>query len=356
MNDNEVVTFDTNSGELGNSELVAKTDLDGVLFNKNFDTHYPHVNILNIFNERAWRKGLNTIYGGSSWQKPPGTVRQDILNHIKPKRWINSSHYMFAFFDEGYMEILTSDDITIQFYAYDYATILKWYALMDEKFVRAKTLTTAKWYYRDSRGDLVNMPIHLSAKKVADSYYPYLKTKPITKYFDQFLESEANVLICIGPPGTGKTNFIKHMLNYKNSDACITYDQDIMKADQYFIEFMTDDDSTYCVFEDADTFLSSRNDGNDIMHKFLNLSDGLVSSKNKKFIFSTNLPSISAIDEALLRPGRCFDVINFRPLTKDEAVLACKDIGTTVPEGMSEYPLTSLFNQYNNSTKQKVGF
>jgi ATP-dependent 26S proteasome regulatory subunit len=48
-----------------------------------------------------------------------------------------------------------------------------------------------------------------------------------------------------------------------------------------------------------------------MMHRFLNVGDGLVTTKGKKLIFSTNLPSIRDVDSALVRPGRCFDILNF---------------------------------------------
>jgi len=73
------------------------------------------------------------------------------------------------------------------------------------------------------------------------------------------------------------------------------------------------------VLEDADSFLSSRSkSGNTVMHKFLNVGDGLLSTRGKKIVFSTNLPSTRDIDDALLRVGRCFDVLKFRGLTEQE--------------------------------------
>jgi ATP-dependent 26S proteasome regulatory subunit len=56
-----------------------------------------------------------------------------------------------------------------------------------------------------------------------------------------------------------------------------------------------------------------------MMHRFLNVGDGLVTTKGKKMIFSTNLPSIRDIDSALVRPGRCFDIVTFAPLEVSEA-------------------------------------
>jgi hypothetical protein len=35
-------------------------------------------------------------------------------------------------------------------------------------------------------------------------------------------------------------------------------------------------------------------------------------------VFTTNVPNAGAIDEALLRPGRCFAAVNVRRLTREE--------------------------------------
>jgi SpoVK/Ycf46/Vps4 family AAA+-type ATPase len=55
------------------------------------------------------------------------------------------------------------------------------------------------------------------------------------------------------------------------------------------------------------------------MRQFLTLSDGIIRDPGKKLIFSTNLPNIRDIDDALLRPGRCYDWIATRALSLEEA-------------------------------------
>ncbi len=50
--------------------------------------------------------------------------------------------------------------------------------------------------------------------------------------------------------------------------------------------------------------MKPRAGGNQRLHRFLNIADGIASAHGKKIIFSTNLPNIHDIDEALVRPGR----------------------------------------------------
>jgi ATP-dependent 26S proteasome regulatory subunit len=103
------------------------------------------------------------------------------------------------------------------------------------------------------------------------------------------------------------------------------------------------------VIEDSDTFLRARTDGNTMMHRFLNVGDGLVTTKGKKLIFSTNLPSTKDIDPALIRPGRCFDVLNFNLLNKEQAKVLAKKVGSSLPEkdkdGANEYSIAEIYNQ-----------
>ena len=95
--------------------------------------------------------------------------------------------------------------------------------------------------------------------------------------------------------------------------------------------------------EDADLLLTSReDDGNKLISRFLNVSDGLIRVKNKKMIFTTNISDFSKIDHAIIRPGRCYDFMHCRPLTALEARAAAAVAGVSDP-GKS-VSLAELFN------------
>lgn len=173
-----------------------------------------------------------------------------------------------------------------------------------------------------------SISLPLNYKKAYPSFYPWLE-KPIEQYFNEYLESDACVLILIGPPGTGKTTFLKNLIDHTKSSALLTYDPKILSNDYFFSRFLSGDQSLL-IMEDADNFLAARDDGNDLMHRLLNVSDGIVSLKGKKMIFSTNLPNISSIDSALIRPGRCFDVMDFRRLTGKEANAVMDEVGMSL--------------------------
>ncbi len=73
------------------------------------------------------------------------------------------------------------------------------------------------------------------------------------------------------------------------------------------------------MIEDADHLLKPRYDGNEHVHRFLTIADGVVRSQGRKIIFSTNLPNVGDLDDALIRLGRCFARVYARELAEAEA-------------------------------------
>lgn len=227
-------------------------------------------------------------------------------------------------------------------------TISRVFATLDSKFDRIGI--SVHWVY-GQHGQSSTVPLNF--KTAYDEFYPFLSS-PLDKFYSEYVESDESVLILIGPPGTGKTTFIKNLLNFSGSDAMVTFDPAIMSSDSLFARFIDDEGIDFLVMEDADTFLQSRSDGNQMMHKFLNVSDGLISTRGKKLVFSTNLPSISDIDTALLRPGRCFRVVEFRNLTNEEADAVGDVVNIYKIDGKTEYSLAELLSPNTAEQREAV--
>jgi GTPase SAR1 family protein len=212
-----------------------------------------------------------------------------------------------------------------------------------------------EWVY-SSDGRSVDVPLSIDKLPISEMY-PFLKGEKLEDYYKRYLDSSSSILLLIGPPGTGKTTFIRGFLAYAESSAYVTYDSEILTKDGVFARFI-ESDANVMVIEDSDNFLKARTDGNNMMHRFLNVGDGLVTTKGKKMIFSTNLPSIRDIDPALVRPGRCFDILNFDLLDLADAKKLAKKVGTTLPnrenKDDSRYSVAEIYNQKIDQFEGKV--
>jgi hypothetical protein len=219
--------------------------------------------------------------------------------------------------------------------------------------------TVIQWWYK-AKGGLEHMSMVLDHNEnVYDEFYPWMNGG-YAKYFDDFINSKAPLLFISGPPGTGKTSFIRKSITRHNMNAYVAYDPDILNRDDMFLAFLSSKRDHVMVLEDSESVVLPRDKtgSSSIMSRFLNVSDGLLKNNRKKFIFTTNDDNFERIDEALIRPGRCYDFNRFRRLDYSEAVSATNVAGLPQPtDTRKDYSLAELFNQ---STKAppvfKVGF
>ena len=165
----------------------------------------------------------------------------------------------------------------------------------------------------------------LADPDLLDEAYPMLG-EPVAAFIERYLNASETVLILQGPPGTGKTRLVRGILaaltRRKGDSARVLYtaDRRTLENDEIFVEFITGAHEAF-VIEDADHVLSARADGNVDLHRFLAVADGVVRALGRKIIFTTNLPNVGDLDDALVRPGRCFGVVRTRGLECTE--IAC---------------------------------
>lgn len=179
------------------------------------------------------------------------------------------------------------------------------------------------WHFCNSGRALVNCSFEEVAKDtVLDEAYPALG-EPVGEFIQHYLRSSETVLILQGSPGTGKTRLVRSILGAmsqrkgESAEVMYTGDKRALENDEIFIDFITGTHDAF-VIEDADHMLMARSNGNHDLHRFLAIADGVVRAQGRKIIFTTNLPNIRDLDDALLRPGRCFGVVHTRLLEGGE--------------------------------------
>jgi hypothetical protein len=198
------------------------------------------------------------------------------------------------------------------------------YRVVGERYERDQ-MFTLDWHFMNARGVLTNTSFdEIIADVLHDEAYPTLGM-PVREFIDAYLNSASTVLILQGPPGTGKTRLLRAILGElskrceEEAKVMYTADKRALEGDEIFVDFITGSHDAF-VIEDADHLLLARSNGNHDLHRFLAIADGVVRAQGRKIIFTTNLPNISDIDTALLRPGRCFASVAMRGLTLDESV------------------------------------
>jgi len=189
-------------------------------------------------------------------------------------------------------------------------------------------------------------------------------------YIENFLNSKAPVLILQGEPGTGKTTYIKYLLQAmqekqqsKRNDfnAMYSFDENIFYLSDFYKRIIYDEYDVL-VLEDINQVLHKNQDEDRLnpINKFLSVTDGLI-SKYKKIIITTNIESKQNLNPALLRPGRCYDVIPFRKLEGIEIDNLCESVDEDLNLKAGSINLSEFYAKCNNEqntqvTSSRVGF
>jgi hypothetical protein len=205
------------------------------------------------------------------------------------------------------------------------------------------------WHFL-SGNDLESASIEeMADDDLRDRAYPEVR-EGVKPFIARYLAAPETVLVLQGPPGTGKTRLIRAILGEmsrrkgEEARAMYTGDMRALSSDQIFVKFITGEDEAFIV-EDADHLLKPRADGNQHLHRFLAIADGVVRAQGRKIIFSTNLPNVGDLDEALIRPGRCFARIHVRSLTYEEAQALAAEIAAGDAEKLARASLALAAGQ-----------
>jgi len=183
-------------------------------------------------------------------------------------------------------------------------------------------------------------------------------------------KKHAGIHLLRGEPGTGKTSFIRHLVQVLRTSHRFYF----LPSYEYtrvgngaLIEFLQDERDDHpnlqlvVVMEDAEAVLVPRKiDTGFSVSALLNLADGLLGEGlNLQFICTVNC-EIAELDAVVVRPGRLRTARDFRLLTHSEAIELANYCGLPVPQQRREYSLAEIYNSDEASvremTARHVGF
>ena len=192
--------------------------------------------------------------------------------------------------------------------------------------------------------EFINETIHPEA-------YPAIKN--LEKLIGDFIKSPAAILLLCGTPGMGKTRLIRHILTkFEDPDIVYTSDQAVFNAEEFYVNFRLGN-YNLMVIEDADVLLKTRKEGNEVMSRLLTASDGIFSGNGKKMVITTNL-NLPDVDEALLRPGRCFAAVDLGVMTYDQAVALANKLGIKHELPRKSYTVADVYAESRIAEKAEV--
>ena len=188
---------------------------------------------------------------------------------------------------------------------------------------------------------------------------------PIATEIEKFLleDNKSGLVILHGKQGTGKTSYIRHLINLGKKKMIYMGGDLIDKlSDPTFITFIRQQKNSILIVEDCEELLASRNGSNRMnagLVNILNISDGLLSDELCiKFICTFNAP-LKDMDQALLRKGRLAARYEFKELTTDKVNKLIEEEGLNIPQQKAPMTLAEIYNYGDmdfSLGKSRVGF
>ncbi len=157
------------------------------------------------------------------------------------------------------------------------------------------------------------------------SMYPYLD---VDKLYLSFKTSPSSILLLTGDTGIGKTSLLKILIKKFLLDSDFEFsgdpfyinDENLLRDDNFWTTIITEKPSLI-ILDDVKKLIETNRkltlDDIDYLSTLLSNTSGMLNIESK-ILMSTNL-NIKKIDTALIRPGRCFDILELRPLHYHEA-------------------------------------
>lgn len=215
---------------------------------------------------------------------------------------------------------------------------------------------------KSNRGGLTTQKTKFKAIPVKNDRFDmfYGKNFPHEK-MKAFIDDETDHLLLLhGDPGTGKSNYIKHIIT--NCERKVIYIPPSMLSvisSPDFVSFMMQNKDSILLIEDAEEVLSI--DRNSATNNLLGLTDGFLKDALNLKVIATFNCDVGKIDPALMRKGRLYFEYKFDKLTTSECEDLAEFMGISRPikEAMT---LAEFFNIEDNKCEagsfeeRRIGF
>lgn len=186
----------------------------------------------------------------------------------------------------------------------------------------------------------------------------------LVKWIPDFKSQNNKLVLFNGQPGTGKTNYLKYLLNN-------TPDVKKIYIPPYFVQSISDpaffpiikrEKDSLLIIEDAEKILVNREDQSDnsTISILLNLCDGIMADILNFKIIATFNTDESRIDDALKRKGRMFMKYKFDKLENSKASKLYEKVHGIPLDTDDDLTLAEIYNDENEFGKKKkqakIGF
>ncbi|MGO8927947.1 MAG: AAA family ATPase [Limisphaerales bacterium] len=188
------------------------------------------------------------------------------------------------------------------------------------------------------------------------------------QWLAQLARRRSGVTILFGPPGVGKTSYLKMLMGRfldRFSFYYVPLSSFALLSAPGFVGFWLDQNRGHpgkvklAIIEDAENLLLPRDERSRAqVSNLLNIGDGFLGEHLKIHVVATTNVPIRQLDEAVRRPGRLVGSREFRRLTRAEALRLAQVKGLTLTNGSDTWSLAEIYNGLPEvlALEPKVGF
>lgn len=222
-----------------------------------------------------------------------------------------------------------------------------------KKFLAKSTINKESNFVMIAQGSegLYSEDASFKAKPLKDNRFDlyYGEKFPHDKLLKFFDDKSDRLLLLWGDPGTGKSNYIKHLIS-KTEQQVIYIPPSMLGAiaTPSFVSYMMSNKQSILLLEDCEEILGC--DRTAATANLLGLTSGFLEDALDLKVIATFNADIGIVDPALLRKGRLYMSYEFKKLSVIEANALAKhcDIDHTFTE---ESTLADIFNTAGHSSE-----